>query len=85
MNNRSIRIPEDLLYALQIIAEQEDRSVSDCIRQAIKLYADRMLPPRGNVTGTRTPCEPHGNSYCFPCWEKEMYKQFPNPSRAWND
>jgi predicted transcriptional regulator len=44
MNNRSIRIPEDLLYALQLIAENEDRSVSDCIRQAIKLYASRMLP-----------------------------------------
>jgi predicted transcriptional regulator len=43
MNNRSIRIPEDLLYALQLIAEQEDRSVSDCIRQAIKQYTARML------------------------------------------
>lgn len=43
MKNRSIRISEDLLYALQLIAEQEDRSVSDCIRQAIKQYAARML------------------------------------------
>lgn len=43
MNNRSIRIPEDLVYALQLIAEQEDRTVSDCIRQAIKQYAQRML------------------------------------------
>jgi len=29
--------------ALQIIAEQEDRSVSDCIRQAVKQYVSRML------------------------------------------
>jgi len=43
MKNRSIRISEDLLFALQLIAEQEDRSVSDCIRQAIKLYAGQML------------------------------------------
>lgn len=43
MNTRSIRIPEDLLYALQLIAEQEDRTISDCIRQAVKQYADRML------------------------------------------
>ena len=43
MKNRSIRIPEDLLYTLELIAEQEDRSVSDCIRQAIKLYAGQML------------------------------------------
>jgi predicted transcriptional regulator len=43
VNTRSIRIPEDLLYALQLIAEQEDRTVSDCIRQAVKQYADRML------------------------------------------
>jgi predicted transcriptional regulator len=43
VNNRSIRIPEDLLYALQLIAEQEDRTVSDCIRQAVKQYTQRML------------------------------------------
>lgn len=43
MNNRSIRIPEDLVYALQLIAEQEDRTVSDCIRQAVKQYVARML------------------------------------------
>lgn len=38
MKNRSIRIPEDLIYALQLIAEDEDRKVSDVIRQAIKSY-----------------------------------------------
>lgn len=38
MKNRSIRIQEDLLYALQLIAEDEDRKVSDVIRQAIKNY-----------------------------------------------
>lgn len=38
MKNRSIRIPEDLVYALQLIAEDEDRKVSDLIRQAIKSY-----------------------------------------------
>lgn len=38
MKNRSIRIPEDLLYGLQLIAEDEDRKVSDVIRQAIKSY-----------------------------------------------
>ena len=85
MKNRSIRISEDLLYALELIALQEDRTVSDCIRQAVKEYSNKMLPASGNVSNTRTPCKPHGNSYCFPCWEKEMYRQFPNPSRAWND
>jgi predicted transcriptional regulator len=43
VKNRSIRISEDLLYALQLIAEQEDRTVSDCIRQAVKQYAEKML------------------------------------------
>ncbi len=43
MNNRTIRIPEDLLYGLQLVAEQEDRTVSDCIRQAIKAYLGGML------------------------------------------
>lgn len=43
MKNRSIRISEDLLYALELIAAQEDRSVSDCIRQAVKQYAAKML------------------------------------------
>ena len=42
MKNRSIRIPEDVLYALQLVAEQEDRSVSDCIRIAVRQYCDRM-------------------------------------------
>lgn len=42
MKNRSIRIPEDVLYGLQLIAEQEDRTVSDCIRIAVKQYCERM-------------------------------------------
>lgn len=44
MLNRSIRIPEYLLLALELIAEEEDRTLSDCVRQAIKQYVDRMLP-----------------------------------------
>lgn len=30
-------------------------------------------------------CEEHGKTHCFPCWERDMKRDFPNPERAWND
>ena len=39
MKTKSIRIPEELIEILEQLAEQEDRTLSDVVRQAIKHYA----------------------------------------------
>jgi len=43
MNNYSIRLPDDLIEALGMLSEQEERTVSDLIRRAIADYCYRML------------------------------------------
>lgn len=43
MQNRTVRLPESLLLALELLQEQEDRTVSDLIRRAVEDYCKRML------------------------------------------
>jgi Arc/MetJ-type ribon-helix-helix transcriptional regulator len=43
MKNISVRIPEELIEALEMLVEQEERTSSDLIRRAIADYCYRML------------------------------------------
>lgn len=43
MQNRTIRLSPEMMEKLEQIAELEDRTVSDCIRQALKVYVQTML------------------------------------------
>lgn len=42
MQNRTIRLSPEMMEKLEQIAEHEDRTVSDCIRQALKIYVQTM-------------------------------------------
>jgi len=42
MNIRSLRIDDDTYLQLLAISEREERTVSDIMRQAMRLYVEKM-------------------------------------------